>query len=291
MEAALKDEGWTLALDISVEMLGAQHMALGLAPKPGVGSQLFCSSAASPAFLTACGALVGRYGAQDVQTRVTETALLAWAHAPSSAERLVQDVAVFAQWAGPGEPAMLRRIALVAARAVSARRQIADMRSVLALRGAAFDRLAFGVAVVDGALYVREPNAACRAILARCDGLSLHQDRLVCRSGDDTRGVTEMVKAAIAGQSQAGGCTVRVSRARGGKPYLLTPVVAAKPGVNIKHCLLVIIDPETQIAFSPEAWGALVELNTALLVRDVEALGARQLAASASGSARATRPN
>lgn len=288
IDAALDDNDWTGALDTSAEILGAQSVALGLAPKPGVDGQLCLSSAASPTFMASCRELLGHYGAQEVQTRETGTGTLAWAHAPSSAQRLVHDVVVFAQWAGPGDPARLHRIASVAARAVSARRQIADMRAVLALRSAAFDRLPFGVAVVDGALYLREPNAACRQILARADGLSLHQDRLICRSAEHDRALADEVARTIAGRGDANSAIVRVARARGAEPYLVAPVFGANSEGNIDHCLLVIIDPETNRAFARDAWSALLELSCRGLVMNVEGLGEARHVAEA--CARFTRP-
>ncbi|HVV32784.1 MAG TPA: hypothetical protein VHC73_06105 [Vitreimonas sp.] len=272
IDAALGDDGWTGALDISAQVLGADSVALGLAAKPGVDGQLCFSAAASSGFRASCLELLGYYGAEEVQTRPTDAGLLAWAHAPSSAQRLVHDVAVFALWSGTGDPAKLPRVASVAARAVSARREIAEMRAVLALRGAAFDRLPFGVAVVDAALYVREPNAACRQILARADGLALHQDRLICRSGADQRALMELVSGVITGDREAAGGTVHVARSRGAEPYVVTPVSVADTAVNIDHCLLVILDPEANTPLTREAWNALMDLSSRGLALDAEGL-------------------
>jgi hypothetical protein len=287
IDAALGDDGWVGALDISAQVLGADSVALGLAAKPGVDGQLCFSGAASAGFKASCLELLGYYGAEEVQTRPTDAGLLAWAHAPSSAQRLVHDVAVFALWSGRGDTAMLPRVASVAARAVSAQREIAEMRAVLALRGAAFDRLPFGVAVVDTALYVREPNSACRQILARADGLALHQDRLICRSAADQRALAALVSGVITGDCEAAGCIVHVARSRGAEPYVVKPVSVADTTHHIDHCLLVIMDPEANTSLTREAWNALMDLNSRGVALDAEGLGvARQVAERRSPFAR-----
>jgi hypothetical protein len=259
IDAALGEAAWTSALDASAETLGASDVALGLAAKPGVPGQVFCNSAASPAFEATCRQLLDAYGAEAVQSCPTARGRLVWVHAASSVQRQIQDVVVFAQWPGECNAEMLYRIATMAARAVSARREIAEMRAALALRSAAFDRLPFGVAIVDEALYIREPNAASRAIFQRADGLSLYQERLVCRAAADTQAIGEAVKRTMERGDEAADITVRVARARGAAPYVVRPVIGR--GGRMDHCLLVIIDPETNGAFARETWRALDELN------------------------------
>ncbi|MFT3726532.1 MAG: hypothetical protein QM759_01725 [Terricaulis sp.] len=256
IDAAFGEAAWTTALDASAEILGAGDVALGLAARPGIPAQVFCSSHTSPGFEARCKELLAAYGAEAVQSRLTSEGRLMWAHAASSARQQVQDVAVFAQWAGEGDPQMLYRIASVAARAVFARREIAEMRAALALCGTSLDRLPFGVAVIDEGLYVKEPNAACRAIFQRADGLSLHQGRLTCRVEADSAAIAEAVHRTITGRD---GAPVRVARARGAEPYTVKPVMGQDAEAD--HCVLVIIDPETRAIFTRETLSALKDLN------------------------------
>jgi hypothetical protein len=245
VRAGLDGGSWSEVLDATCAALGARATALGVTQRPGRDGELYASAGADPNFLSTCHALLGAYGAEEVQERPYAKGRLLWAHAASDPRKRIQDVVVFAAWAHAGDRAALAQVAAIAAGAVAARRRMEMMRdSIAALRRAAFDDLAFGVVIVDKVLRVAEANKACQDIFARGDGLTLYQDRLMCRSASDGVKLAALVAASLSGARD--NQTTEVSRAGGADPYLVHPVAVRDSNADAKHCLLRIIDPESQ---------------------------------------------
>lgn len=244
LETGFGEGAWTDLLDLMCARLNASALALGLAPRWGGSGEVFASADADASFLDFCHTHLSDYGAQEVQWGECNNSTIGWAHVPSDRRALVQDVAVFAAFGSrPAEAVLLLRIAHGFARIVAARRERLSLRASLALCGVTFDRLPFGVVMVDPALHATQPNAICREIFARGDGLLHIQDRLACRFESDRLRLLEVVTESFAGAPTLGHDTVFVGRARGAEPYGVFPLSAHTAERQGQVCLLAVADP------------------------------------------------
>jgi DNA-binding NarL/FixJ family response regulator len=153
-------------------------------------------------------------------------------------------------------------MAAVAQSAVAARGRVEVLRAASALKAAALDQLPCGVAIIDAQMRVEEMNEACRAILRRADGLSLHQDRLSCRGARDQAALARVVNETLMGVTA--GAVVRIARAGGEKPYVIR-AITSRAG-DKSSCVLMIVDPDEGPSAASEIWRVMFDLTDCELI-------------------------
>lgn len=244
LEMGLGERAWTDLLDLARPRLHASALALGLAPRWGANGEVFASAGAERSFLEFCRSHLSDYGAQEVQWAESNGCTIGWAHVSSDRRALVQDVAVFAALPFRHADAPLAHIAHGFARIVAARRERLSLRTSLALCRATFDRLPFGVVMVDADLHATQPNSICREIFARGDGLLQIQNRLECRFEADRLRLLATITESFVKPTNVVREPMSIGRARGAKPYGVLPLSSVTDELQKRLCLLAVTDPD-----------------------------------------------
>jgi DNA-binding NarL/FixJ family response regulator len=259
LDAAIQPCDWEKALAASAAALGAKAMCLAWRDS-SAGSVAFCDeNGAPPEFAQACREITLDPNADLEGERRFDGALkIVWILSHRDCRHGQRYVALFALVRdGPFDHAEFAAIAAVAQSAVAARGRVEVLRAASALKAAALDQLPCGVAIIDGQMRVEEMNEACRAILRRSDGLSLHQDRLACRGAHDQAALARVVNDTLMGL--AGGAVVRVARAGGDKPYVIR-AITSRSGRKTS-CVLMIVDPDEGPPPGSEIWRMMFDLT------------------------------
>lgn len=264
LDAAIQPCDWEKALSASAAALGAKAMCLAWRDSP-TGSVAFCDgNDAPPEFTQAC-----RETALDPQAELEGEARfdgdskIVWILSHRDCRHGQRYVALFALLGdGLFDHAEFAAVAGVAQSAVAARGRVEMLRAASALKAAALDQLPCGVAIIDPQMRVEEMNEACRAILRRADGLSLHQDRLACRGAHDQAALARVVNDTLMGV--AGGAIVRVARVGGDKPYVIRAITSRSDRKT--SCLLMIVDPDEGPPPGSEIWRVMFDLTDCELI-------------------------
>ena len=280
MDAAIQGVDWSEALAASQFMIGAKALALGVCGRPA-GSFLLETSAGAPRrFLDvckeACASPAGHAGLQSV----TGLGTVSWAGVVSEQG---SSVLFFGLADEAIDPALLHCAASCAQIAVAARTRLNELRLASALKTAAFDRLPFGVAIVDQDCRVMEMNERCRALFARRDGLGVVQGKLVCRGLRDHLALAHAVTATMTPGETNDGAIIRVRRSAGAEPYVVRPISASSGGEQAaSFCLLMIVDPDSAGGGDAEIWRAMFDLTECELIVAEGIVSGRRIADIAS---------
>lgn len=264
-DGAIQQCGWEAALSASAETLGASAMCL--AWRDGASETVsFCNDdGAPPGFAIACKQIVldpnveleGEHSLGWPQSKIV------WISSHRDCRFGQRYVALFALVDDRSfDHAEFKAIAAVAQTAVAARGRVEVLRAASALKAAALDQLPCGVAIIDAQMRMDEMNEACRSILQRADGLSLHQDRLTCRGARDQAELARVIKETLAGE--ADGAVVRIARAGGAKPYVIRAVTSRAGGKA--SCVLMIVDPDEGPPPGSEIWRVMFDLTDCELI-------------------------
>ncbi len=264
MDAAIQPCDWETALSASAATLGAKAMCLAWRDSPA-GSVAFCDDqTASREFSAACKQIALDPNSELAgEKRVDAHTKIIWILSHRDCRHGQRYVALFALVGdGPFDHAEFAAVASIAQSAVAARGRVEVLRAASALKAAALDQLPCGVAIVDAQMRVEEMNEACRSILRRADGLSLHQDRLACRGAHDQASLARVVNDTLLGV--AGGAVVRVARSGGDKPYVIR-AITSRSGRKTS-CVLMIVDPDEAPRMGSEIWRAMFDLTECELI-------------------------
>jgi DNA-binding NarL/FixJ family response regulator len=264
LDAAIQPSDWEKALSASSAALGARSMCLAWRDSPA-GAVAFCEdNGAPPAFLQACREVTLDPGAGlEGEKRFSADAKIVWTLSHRDCRHGQLYVGLFALIGdGPFDHAEFAAVAAVAQSAIAARARVEVLRAASALKAVALDQLPCGVAIIDAQMRVEEMNEACRSILRRSDGLSLHQDRLACRVARDQAALARVVNETLMGAS--GGAVVRIARAGGEKPYVIR-AITSRPGRK-SSCVLMIVDPDEGPSAANEIWRVMFDLTDCELI-------------------------
>jgi hypothetical protein len=124
--------------------------------------------------------------------------------------------------------------------------------------------LPFGVAIVDAQIRAAEMNETCRGLIARADGLSFVQGRLLCRDRADQTALTRAVSGALRGEASPP--IVRIVRSGGAEPYVVRAVSAERGEKASPQCLLMIVDPDGGPPLASDLWRAMFDLTDCELI-------------------------
>jgi hypothetical protein len=257
MEAGFCGGDWRTALDLSAHELEAEGMVLICQDRVANTTTASVGSKPSIDFVLRCRELARRGCEGPQQCYALHLGFVSWACADVGPPNGQLRVTVFALHRERGDPSILQSVASIAACCVGAKARFEAMRTTAALKAASFDRLPFGVAIVDEHGRVAEMNAACRDMIARADGISLVGERLQCRDRGDQAALSRAVSAALHDSSLTP--IIRIARASGGRAYVLRAICATgSPG----QCLLMIADPDGAGApFASDVWRAALDLT------------------------------
>ncbi|MBX3430046.1 MAG: hypothetical protein KF779_10755 [Hyphomonadaceae bacterium] len=158
----------------------------------------------------------------------------------------------------------MRETALVAAIAVATRLRLRHERATSELKTAAFDQLPFGTVIVDRQVRIAEQNEAFSALLARADGLTASQDKLICYEPSDQAALLRAVSSVLDGELNA--ALVKVQRESGAQPYVIRLVGPRGEGRASEHCLLMVADPDEAPSPGSEIWRAMFDLTECELI-------------------------
>lgn len=267
MHAATRGDDWVAPLRESAQALNARSLLLW-GPDIGAGKKRYVGTTThgaglqvDPEFVRICGA-VESVASADVLTRPEGgVGQLTWTHVLGTSS---SDLALFALSDAPLDRTLFRATALLAANAVAARSKLQAVRATSALKTAAFDQLSFGIVIVDGQVRIVESNAAFGTLLTRGDGLSLVQEKLLCREPGDQLALSTAVGRALAGEVDA--AVVKIHRAKGAQPYVLRVVAAGVETRSRDHCLLMIVDPDEASLPGSDIWRAMFDLTECELI-------------------------
>lgn len=261
MDVASECGDWGEALVVSAELIGAQAMCLSLREHSGV-SIISRATPAAPQALTDWGSaiLLDLSAPASGARRVAPDTVISWISLQRDGRVDDPMGALFALSRTPLLAGDFRQIASVARSALAARARIEAMRCASSLKAQALDQMTAGVAIVNRLLCVEEANETCRSILARADGLSLVHSRLECRSRRDHALLMQAVSSALHGANRSE--TVAISRMEGAQPYVVR--AAVNTGADLaapRHCLLMIVDPDSAAQSSTSIWRAMFDLT------------------------------
>ncbi len=261
MEAAVSGGEWFEPLRVSAKLLDAHSVIAVWIDFAGGGSTLIASSNSPHEFVRLCTevSLNDRAGAAQCEG----IGHVSWMQVRADGE-VDGELAFFVLTHGATDSGLMREIAMVAARAIATRTKLRAVRATSALKTAAFDQLPFGMVIVDKHVRIAERNEACRALLARADGLSACQERLLCREQADQAALMLAVDRALSGE--LGAAVLKVHRNCGAQPYVVR-VVAPQGETGVPdHCLLMIVDPDDEPAPGSEIWRAMFDLTDCELI-------------------------
>ena len=118
--------------------------------------------------------------------------------------------------------------------------------------------------VVDRQFRIAESNEAFGALVSRADGLSVCQEKLICREPNDQAALATAISHALSGELNA--AVLKIHRAQGAQPYVLR-LVAPRGGANARdHCLLMIVDPDEAPSPGSDIWRAMFDLTECELI-------------------------
>jgi DNA-binding NarL/FixJ family response regulator len=262
MDAALRGGDWLVPLGCSAKVLGART-ALIIWRDAGRLTAESSSPDAAPAFVRLCRELEGAQGSV-LECELSGLGRVAWMRVQPETDLSAGELAFFALFDGAADLELLREIAAVAATSIAVRVRLDAARETSALKMAAFDQLPFGVVIVDKEIHIAERNEACRSLLARSDGLSALNDKLLCRERHDQTALYTAVNRALAGDLTAG--IVKVHRAGCAQPYVVRVVAPQADAGARDHCLLMIVDPDDAPSPGSEIWRAMFDLTECELI-------------------------
>lgn len=261
MEAAVSGGDWSGPLRVSANVLNARSVSALWRDFAGGASTLCATADSMPEFLRLCTLVAAN---ERAGTEYFEgVGHISWVHVRADGE-LDGELVLFALSDCPTEAETLEKVATVAVRAIATRTKLKAVHATSALKTAAFDQLPFGMVIVDKHVRIAERNEACRALLARADGLSSCQDKLLCREPADQMALMIAVERALSGDLNS--AVLKVHRNRGAQPYVVRVVVPrAETGVP-DHCLLMIVDPDDEPSPGSEIWRAMFDLTDCELI-------------------------
>ncbi|MGQ0532802.1 MAG: hypothetical protein ACT4OF_08965 [Caulobacteraceae bacterium] len=293
MEAGLRGGDWREPLDLSARLLGAEALVMICQDR---GAQTMTASVGSDAsidFVLRCRELAGDCEPQPRYAPHLDC--ITWASADTGPADRRTTVTVFALYRRPPEMGLLQSLATTAACSVGVKARLDAMQAASALKSAAFDQLPFGVVVVDTHSRPLEMNETCRNLIARGDGLSIAQGRLLCSDRAAQASLARAVSEAIKGDARP--AIVRVARSGGADPYVVRAIRADRNGEAGSHCLLMIIDPDGGPPLAGDLWRAMFDLTDGELITAKSIVAGRKTGGVASNSRareetlRAARPD
>lgn len=125
-----------------------------------------------------------------------------------------------------------------------------------ALAQRALEALHVAVALLDKDGVLSIANTPCRRILARGDGLLVHENRLTSASETDARALQRAREHALAGR--CANATTTVSRTAAGGRYSVCFV--ALGGAPPSHCMAIIVAPDAA-ALANDTWRSMFDLS------------------------------
>lgn len=259
MKTAVSGGDWPVPLCTSVQVLGARAAVAVWYDYASGGTMLSASTDADPNFVALCAETKPSERTGGVRHGTEQ---VSWVQVRPDGDA-DGELSFFVLAKSTSEEGLLREIALVAAQAISTRNKLKAVRATSALKTAAFDQLPFGVVIVDKNVRIAERNEACGALLARSDGLTTCQERLLCREQGDQAALMLAVERALSGELSA--AVLKVHRSGGAQPYVVR-VVAAGGEAAREHCLLMIVDPDDEPAAGSEIWRAMFDLTECELI-------------------------
>jgi hypothetical protein len=126
-----------------------------------------------------------------------------------------------------------------------------------ALAQRALEALHVAVALVDKDGVLSIANTPCRRILARGDGLLIHENRLTSACEADARALQRAREHALAGR--CANATTTVSRTAAGGRYSVC-FVALGAGAPPRHCMAIIVAPDAA-ALANDTWRSMFDLS------------------------------
>lgn len=260
MEAGLRGGDWRAPLDLSARMLGVEALVMICEDRASQTMTASVGSDASIDFVLRCRELAGQ---REPQARYApRLGCITWVSANTGpAERRIT-VTIFALCQRQPETALLQSVARMAACSVGVKARLDALQAASALKMAAFDQLPFGVAIVDGHGRAVEMNETCRSMIARGDGLTFTEGRLVCRDRAGHAALARAVSAALKGD--AGPAIVRVVRSGDADPYVVRAIRSGRNGGA--KCLLMIVDPDGGPPLGSDLWRAMFDLTDGELI-------------------------
>jgi DNA-binding NarL/FixJ family response regulator len=261
MDIASEAGDWEQALEVSAELLGADAMCLGRRDQSGVSIVSRETAGAPPLMTDACTAiLLDRAAKPNGQRRIASDAVLTWLSLQRDGRVDDPNTTLFALSRHGVDMGDFQQIASVARSALAASTRIDAMRCASVLKGHALDQMPAGVAIVNRLLCVEEANQACGSIFARGDGLNLAHGRILCRSRRDQALLTEAVSTALADGNPS--AILPITRTDAAQPYVVRAIVNASLALAApRHCLLLIVDPDSAAQSSTAIWRAMFDLT------------------------------
>lgn len=214
-------------------------------------------------FARFCGELTSQSSTEVFSCAQTRLGQLSWTHVWLDGET-PGELGYFTLSDTPVDPALMRETALVASIAVATRARLGQVRATSELKTAAFDQLPFGTVIVDRQVRIAERNEAFGALLARGDGLTASQDKLVCRDPSDQAALVTAVARALDGELNV--ALLKVRRARGAQPYVVRLVAPRGEARALEYCLLMIADPDEEPSPGSDIWRAMFDLTECELI-------------------------
>ncbi len=214
-------------------------------------------------FAQFCGEVSSQACTEVFSCAETHFGQLSWTHVWLDGET-PGELGFFTLSKTPMDATLMRETALVASIAVATRARLGQMRATSELKTAAFDQLPFGTVIVDRQVRIAERNEAFDALLARADGLSAQQDKLMCRDPSDQAALVTAVARALDGELNV--ALLKVQRAKGAQPYVVRLVAPRGEARALEHCLLMIADPDEEPSPGSEIWRAMFDLTECELI-------------------------
>jgi len=261
MHAATRGEDWGVPLRESARALNARSILLVSADLgPGMTTYTV-ERQLNPAFVRICKAASPQASSDVLSRAEPDVGQVTWTQVQGATPG---DLTFFALSDAPLDRTLFRATALVAANAVATRAKLQAVRATSALKTAAFDQLSFGMVIVDRHVRIVESNEAFGTLLTRADGLSVSQDKLICREPSDQAALASAVGRALAGELSA--AILKIHRAQGAQPYVLRIVAPRGEASARDHCLLMIVDPDEAPSTGSDIWRAMFDLTECELI-------------------------
>ena len=259
---AVQDGNWIQPLGDSVRALNAGS---GLVSWTGDGATAPTRLAlrGTAEFARFCDEVLSQACTEVFSHSKANQGQLTWTHVRLDGEAS-GELGFFVLSEAPIDSAHLREIALVAAMAVATRARVRQMHATSELKTAAFDQLPFGTVIVDRQIRIAERNEAFGALVARGDGFSVCQGRLVCRDPSDQAALATAVSRALDGELNA--ALLKVQRTMGAQPYVMRLVASRGEARALEHCLLMIADPDEAPSPGADIWRAMFDLTECELI-------------------------
>ncbi|MGD9966268.1 MAG: helix-turn-helix transcriptional regulator [Hyphomonadaceae bacterium] len=264
VEAGLRGGDWRAPLDLTARMLAARGLVMLCQDQAAGTATASVSSDASIDFVLQCRELASEQAGGSQERFAAGLGYLAWASAQTGLDERRFMVTILGQFCAAPDHAALQSVASMAACSVGVKARLDAVQAASALKTAAFDQLPFGVAIVDQEIRAVEMNEACRGMIARSDGLSFVQGKLLCRDRADQTALSRSVAAALKGE--AGPPIVRIVRSGGAEPYVVRAVSAGAERRPSAQCLLMIVDPDGGPPLAGDLWRAMFDLTDCELI-------------------------